>query len=102
MSNEYILVEHQQPPKDGTLLNLLVRVVEEEGEDNWFPTEDSHIFRTIGFNILGDVGEDYWHMVGWNWCSDNFIDISRGEVIGWAPLPRIPSKYKEEYTGDEE
>lgn len=75
------------PPKDGTLLYLLVRA----DRDNWHPTEDSEVFRTIGFNDLENTGEDRWQCAGWNWCGDCFTETT-GEIIEWAMLPDIPTR----------
>lgn len=77
-----------QPPKDGTLLLLLVK----SSDDN-HPTEDQEFFRTIGFNNFENNGEDLWQCAGWDWCHDEFIETT-GEIIGWAPFPEIPVSKK--------
>lgn len=66
-------------PKDGTMCRLLVEFEENGLEDSDAPTA------TIGFNTLGNNGEDFWHLAGWNWCHDEFTQ-GTGEVIGWLPL----------------
>lgn len=66
-------------PKDGTMCRLLVEFEENGLEDSDTPTA------TIGFNTLGNNGEDFWHLAGWNWCHDEFTQ-GTGEVIGWLPL----------------
>lgn len=66
-------------PKDGTICRLLVEFEEHDLADSSEPTV------TIGFNTLNDNGEDFWHLVGWDWCHDVFTQGS-GKVIGWLPL----------------
>ena len=79
--------EKNPPLKDGTFLILLVKRVDDN--DNWHPTEDNEVFRTIGFNNFDNTGEDYWMCVGWCWCQDVFIETT-GEIIGWLPMPDMP------------
>lgn len=87
----FIDVKDKPAPKDGSLLILLVKL--NPDTENWYPTEDSHIFRTIGFNSLIDTEEDVWQCAGWCWCNDHFTDASNIdtntdiEVLGWLPLP---------------
>ena len=83
---KFIDVKEIPAPKDGTLLLLIVKSL----DDDCHPTEDSEIFRTIGFNAGDDNGEDVWQCAGWNCCGYVFTDTT-GEIIGWARLPEIPS-----------
>lgn len=66
-------------PKDGRMLRLLVVFDENDLEDDGMATP------TIGFNILGDTGEDFWHIAGWCWCCDEFTK-GIGQPIGWLPM----------------
>lgn len=75
------------PPKNGDMILLLVR--KNEDEDNWNPTEEAEVFRTMGYNDLDLTGDDEWHIVGWNWSQDCFTESS-GEIIGWMPMPNFP------------
>lgn len=72
-----------EPPKNGEMYLLLVEIV---NRDNWYPTEDDTIFRTIGFNNLENTEEDRWQCAGWDWCHDEFCETS-GKIIGWMELP---------------
>lgn len=83
----YIDPKVTPPPKDGTMILLLVKRI--EGDDNWHPTEDAEVFRTMGYNGLEDTEEDEWFIVGWDWCQDCFVNSS-GEIIGWMPMPSFP------------
>lgn len=73
------------PPKDGTLLLLLVK-----SNDENHPTEDDVAFRTIGFNNFENGGEDLWQCAGWDWCCDEFTETT-GEIVGWMEIPEIPN-----------
>ena len=76
-------------PRDGTMVRLLVRPVEGGG---WTPFSDSwEPYETIGFNNLGNTGEDVWQFAGWDWSHDCFTD-GHGEIVGWLPLYAPPAR----------
>lgn len=66
-------------PKDGSMLRLLVAFEDHATDDSAEPSP------TIGFNNLGNTGEDGWQFAGWSWQQDCFTD-GVGEPIGWLPL----------------
>jgi hypothetical protein len=70
-------------PKDGTLLRLLVNP-DREGAFTSFE-DNNAAYETIGFNLLGDTGEDLWQFAGWDWSHD-CITQGFGDVIGWLPF----------------
>jgi hypothetical protein len=87
----FINFQENPPPKDGTFVILLVKA----DHENWQPTEDSEIFRTIGFNDFDENGDnDTWRCVGWDWCQDMIIETT-GEILAWMPLPEIPKVFLE-------
>ena len=65
--------------KDGKMLLL-------EVQDGSHPTQDNNSFITIGFNTLKDTGEDKWHLAGWCWSHDHFVETD-GTPVRWWPLP---------------
>ena len=75
-------------PKDGTLILLLC---ESGGPgEQWYeanPTEDSRLWRTIGWNNLADEEVDEWRMAGWCWDHDHITD-GNGTPVNWMPLPK--------------
>ncbi len=78
--------QENPPPKDGSFVLLLIK----SDRDNWYPTEDSEVFRTIGFNDFDANGDDdIWRCVGWDWCQDTIVETT-GEIIGWLPMPDMP------------
>lgn len=93
----FINPQENPPPKDGTLLILLVRVID---RDNWYPTEDSEIFRTIGSNDADMNGDNTWRCVGWNWCADEFVETT-GDILGWLPMPNVPDAFIENSSSEE-
>ncbi|AVS75643.1 hypothetical protein [Paracidovorax cattleyae] len=66
-------------PKDGTMVLLLVEhdgtSFEDSDEPGW----------TIGFNNLGNTGEDTWQFAGWDWCQDNYTQ-GVGKPVAWLPM----------------
>ncbi|HMT45541.1 MAG TPA: hypothetical protein PKE59_00340 [Novosphingobium sp.] len=70
-----------EPPKDGTMVCLLV----DYSGDGAAPLEDAQVCWTIGYNTLADTGDDEWIMVGWDWCQDCYCQ-GHGKIIGWAPF----------------
>ena len=75
------MTDQLDPPKDGTMVCLLV----DYSGDGGAPLEDALTAWTIGYNTLADTGEDEWIMVGWDWCHDCYCQGS-GKIIGWAPF----------------
>ncbi|MBN3948401.1 MAG: hypothetical protein HWQ38_18880 [Nostoc sp. NMS7] len=84
----FIKLEENAPPQDGTWLLLLVRA----NKDDWHPTEDNEVFRTIGFNDRDANGDDTWRCVGWDWCHDGIVETT-GEVIGWMYMPELSAMF---------
>ena len=78
---EATMTDQLDPPKDGTMVCLLVDYSGNGGA----PLEDALTAWTIGYNTLADTGEDEWIMVGWDWCHDCYCQGS-GKIIGWAPF----------------
>lgn len=66
-------------PKDGSMVLLLVEhdgtSFEDSDEPGW----------TIGFNNLGNTGEDTWQFAGWDWCQDNYTQ-GVGKPVAWLPM----------------
>lgn len=73
-------------PKNGHLLLLLISELKDL-DDCANATEDSKIWRTLGF---WNDPEERWQFVGWDWCADTFVE-GHGEVIGWLPVPDMPT-----------
>jgi len=81
----------ESAPKDDLLL-LLCRydpsddcgcALEDIGEDQYG--------RTIGF-----LGEEGWHIVGWDWCQDYYLDARGAMPMYWQPFPLpLPDPPKE-------
>jgi hypothetical protein len=88
----FINPQDNPPPKNGDFLILLVKA----DRDNWQPTEDSEVFRTIGFNDFDLNGDDdTWRCAGWNWCQDEIVETT-GEILGWLPMPDVPKCFLEQ------
>lgn len=66
-------------PKDGTMVRLLV-----DYREGGAPLDDVAKAWTIGFNNLGNTGEDLWQFAGWCWVHDHFTQGS-GTPVGWLP-----------------
>ena len=97
-------------PKDGTMLELVVRYsreadpippdpprplcssdfiqhpLESEAEPSAWDVGEV----TYGFNNLDNDGEDLWQLCGYNMSQDTFCD-SYGEVLLWRPRPLPPA-----------
>lgn len=83
-ANEVLPIETAK--KDGRMLQLLVRYDRDSDDDHPLADEDwNRPGWTIGFNTLGDTGEDKWHLAGWNWYQDHFTE-GRGTPVGWLPF----------------
>ena len=81
----------ESAPKDGRILQLLVRY-DRDAECDDHPLDDEAWERpgwTIGFNTLGDTGEDCWRMAGWCWSHDHFTE-GNGTPVGWLPFHGLP------------
>lgn len=80
-------------PKDGRMLRLLVEY-NPDGDDA-APLDDDHWNEpgwTIGFNTLGDTGDDEWHIAGWCWSHDHFTE-GKGTPIAWLPFHDHPASH---------
>lgn len=66
-------------PTDGTMVRLLV-----DYTNGGAALEDATRAWTIGFNNLGNTGEDRWQFAGWCWTHDHFTH-GTGTPVGWLP-----------------
>jgi hypothetical protein len=69
-------------PKGGNLLRLLVKP-DPEAHTSFDDSEAP--YETIGFNNLGDTGDNVWQFAGWDW-SHACMTEGHGTVIGWLPF----------------
>ena len=69
-------------PKDGTMLRLFVRFNECSLEDG------DHPQWTMGFNDKRSTEIDEWHIVGWSWTHDCFVEAHNAQILGWLPFIR--------------
>lgn len=79
--------EMDSAPRDGTLLQLRMRIVDRE---EWAPTEDNEEYTTIGGNSFDHTGIDEWDYAGWCWNHDHFCMGVGSIPIAWAPLLPAP------------
>ena len=84
------MTDQLDPPKDGTMVCLLV----DYSGDGGAPLEDALTAWTIGYNTLADTGDDEWIMVGWDWCHDCYCQ-GNGKIIGWAPFAPTIARHKD-------
>lgn len=84
-------------PKDGTFVWLLIEMLEDDDCSIALLTDDNPSW-TIGSNSFAHTEQDEWQVVGWDWCTDEFTDLSRTEngfrLLGWKPcdIPLQPEE----------
>lgn len=84
--------EITEQQRDGELYLLLIVDHEALGFD------DSSISRVIGFNQYDDTEDDTWHICGWDWCQDYFLDITNCSFVPlyYKELPKGISLSRQE------
>lgn len=71
--------------RDGTLLRLWVRGGTRRMED----CGDDAIWETVGCCFFDLNGDEYWHVLGWNWEQDCLSSSESGEVVAWDLLHSV-------------
>lgn len=71
-------------PRHGTMVWLLID--HEDDDRPWAPLVDAVKSWTIGFNNFDNDEMNRWHIVGWSWTQDCFVDIEDAQPLAWRPV----------------